>query len=384
MRILFIGNPGNTGFRFVRWLRERNVEAVLAIPSRLKGKRNLPEWEDVQLESSYPRWIVKFSDFFLPYIYPGFQLRKLAGNFDMILTAGEYIIPSLILNKPVAILPVGGDMTRLPFGSKSLKQEIHSLLFRKRIHKVSNIITEQEDIVWASKLLGQGDKVIRFPFLVDVDQLQENVNHSLLNELKDRYNGLDGIVFHPTRKNLDPGRIDYKGNDKLLRAFKQFRADYPEKQVFMVSGLHGRHVARYREMVQELGIEKYVEFIDHLSLPDLHAYMSLDRVAVFDQFTHNLNTLSGIQREALTFGKPVVSSTDTNSREFIEAYGKGCPLWTAFNEEEIYHSMEQLFDKPAEEWTQISNSAFRWTEKYLHWENRIDEFIGILKRALES
>lgn len=384
MRILFIGNPGNTGFRFVRWLRKRNVEAVLAIPSRLQGKRNLPECEDVYLENGYPRWIVKFSEFFFPYIYPGFQLRKLAGNFDLILTAGEHILPSLTLDKPVVILPVGGDMTRLPFGSKSLKQELYSWLFRKRIHRVKCIITEQEDIVWASKLLGQGDKVIRFPFLVDVYQLQENINRSLLEKLKERYKGVDGIVFHPTRKNLDPGRIDYKGNDKLLRAFKRFNEDYSEKQIIMVSGLHGRHVAQYKEMVQGLGMEKYVEFIDHLSLPDLHAYMTLDRIAVFDQFTHNLNTLSGIQREALTFGNPVVSSTGVNSTEFTEAYGEGCPLWTAFNEEEIYHSMEQLFDKPAEEWTQISNSAIMWAEEYLHWENRIDEFIDILKRALES
>lgn len=356
----------------------------MAIPSKLHGERNLPEWENIHLKNNYPGWIVKFPDFFLPYIYPRFQLRKLAGKFDLIITAGEYIIPSLTLNKPVVILPVGGDMTRLPFGSKSLKQEIHSWLFRKRIHKVSSIITEQEDIVWASKLLGQGEKIIRFPFLVDVHQLQENINHNLLNVLKKKYNGLDGIVFHPARKNLDPGRIDYKGNDKLLRAFKKFTDDYPEKQISMISGLHGRHVNQYREMVHKLGMEKHVEFIDHLSLPDLHAYMALDRVAVFDQFTHNLNTLGGIQREALAFGKPVVSSTNINSREFIEAYGAGCPVWQAFDEEQIYNCMVDIFDQSPDERKEYSNIAISWVKKYLHWENRIDEFLGILRRTLES
>ncbi|MGM0529784.1 MAG: glycosyltransferase [Bacteroidota bacterium] len=365
-------------------MRKRNLEAVLAIPSQVRGQRNLPEWEDVHLQNDYPGWIVKFSDFFLPYIYPGFQLRKLAGKFDLIMTAGEYIIPSLILSKPVVIFPVGGDMTRLPFGSKSLKQEIHSWLFRKRIHNVNRIITEQEDIVWASKLLGQRNKIIRFPFLVDVYQLQENVNHNLKNELKNRYSSLDGIVFHPTRKNLDPARIDYKGNDKLLRAFKKFRHDYPEKQISMISGLHGRHVNQYKEMVQKLGMEEYVEFIDHLSLPDLHAYMALDRVAVFDQFTHNLNTLSGIQREALAFGKPVVSSTETNSQEFVEAYGTECPVWSAFNEEQIYDCMVEIFNQSSDERRVLHNIAILWVKKYLHWENRIDELIGILKRTLES
>ncbi|MFW5944569.1 MAG: glycosyltransferase [Bacteroidota bacterium] len=383
MRILFVGNPGNTGYRFVRWLRERNVEASLAIPNKPQINRNSPEWENRDLENGYPDWIIKFSDFFIPYIYPPWKIRKLAARFDLLLTAGEYIIPMLVLNKPLVILPVGGDMTRLPFNSKSFRQELHSYLFRKRIGKVKNILTEQEDVVWASKLLGQGDKIIRYPFLVDIHQLQNNVNTHLLDKLKDRYKHSDGLIFHPTRKNLDPNRIDYKGNDKLLRAFKQFIEDYPEKHICMISGLHGRHAEWYKEMVKRLGMEQQVDFIDHLPLPDLHAYMGLDRMAVFDQFTHNLNTLGGIQREALAFGKPVVSSTDIDSQEFIETYGRGCPLRKAFSEEHIYQSMGELFNYSAEEWDRSNYTALSWVEKYLHWENRIDEFISILKRTIE-
>ena len=344
----------------------------------------MPEWEDIHLKNGYPDWIIKFPEFLPPYIYPGCKLRKLVRKFDLILTAGEHIIPVLKLNKPIVILPVGGDLTRLPFGNNTFMQEIHSYLFRKRINKAKYIITEQEDIAWASKLLGQGDKIIRFPFLVDVHQLKENINHSLLDELKEKYKDLDGIIFHPTRKNLDPKRIDYKGNDKLLIAFKRFIEEHPEKQISMISGLHGRHADQYKAMVKRLELRKYVEFIDHLSLPDLHAYMALDHAVVFDQFTHNLNTLGGIQREAMAFGKPVVSSTDVNSPEFIAAYGKNCPLWPAFNEEEIYRCMEEIFSKSAGEWKKINHITLSWIEEHLHWDNRIDEFISILKRTLES
>ncbi len=383
MRVLFVGNLGNTGYRFVRWLRESGVEAVLAISQRNKGERNLPERDHGRLSNAYPEWIVKFPGTVFQYIYPGFKLERLADKFDLILTAGEYIIPVLNLNRPVVILPVGGDMTRLPFGSKTLKQELHSWLFRKRIHKVRKIITEQEDIVWASRLLGQGNKVSRFPFLVDLHQLRDNVNYRLLKELRNRYKAYDALIFHPTRKNLDPNRIDYKGNDKLLHAYKRFIENHPHKQIILISGLHGRHAQQYRKMVNELGLEEHVEFEHHLPLSDLHAYMSLDHVAVFDQFTHNLNTLGGIQREALAFGKPVVSSTDINTKEFREAYGTGCPLCPAFNEEEIYQCMVELFHTSAENWQEISNISVTWAENYLHWENRMNDFIDILENTLK-
>jgi glycosyltransferase involved in cell wall biosynthesis len=137
-------------------------------------------------------------------------------------------------------------------------------------------------------------------------------------------------------------------------------------------------------MVTELGLEEQVEFIDHLSLPDLHAYMYLDHLAVFDQFTQNLNTLGGIQREALAFGRPVVSSTDVSTKEFNQAYGTGCPLFPAFNEEEIYQSMVELFSGSSEDWQNISHNSVKWAENFLHWESRMDEFINILEIMLKS
>jgi glycosyltransferase involved in cell wall biosynthesis len=384
MRVLFVGNPGNTGYRFVRWLRESGVDAVLAIPWKNKGERNLPEWENGQSQDAYPEWMVKFRDSLLKYICPGNQLKRLAKKYDLILTAGEHIIPVLTLNQPVGILPVGGDMTRLPFGSKTFKQEIHSWFFRKRISKVKCIITEQEDIIWAARLLGQGNKIRRFPFLVDLYQLRDNVNHRLANELKKKYKDWDGLIFHPTRKNLDPNRIDYKGNEKLLHAYKRFIQFHPHKKILLISGLHGRHTSQYGEMVNEFGLEKHVEFIDHLSLPDLHAYMCLDHLAVFDQFTQNLNTLGGIQREALAFGKPVVSSTNVSTKEFSQAYGTGCPLFPAFNEEEIYQSMVELFTGSSEDWQNIGHVSVKWAENFLHWKSRMDEFINILEIMLKS
>lgn len=384
MRVLFVGNPGNTGYRFVKWLRESGVEAVLAVPRKNKGERNLPEWESGQSQEAYPEWTVKFPESLLRYIYPGYKLKRLAKNYDLILVAGEYIIPVLSLNRPVAILPVGGDMTRLPFVNRTFKQEIHSWFFRKRIHKVKRIITEQEDIIWAARILGQGNKISRFPFLVDLYQLRDNVNHWLAEKLKNKYKGWDGLIFHPTRKNLDPNRIDYKGNEKLLRAYKRFIELHPHKKILLISGLHGRHTFQYKEMVTELGLEEQVEFIDHISLPDLHAYMCLDHLAVFDQFTHNLNTLGGIQRESLAFGRPVVSSTDVSTKDFNQSYGIGCPLFPAFNEEEIYQSMVELFSGSSEDWQNISHISVKWAENFLHWENRMDEFINILESMLKS
>jgi glycosyltransferase involved in cell wall biosynthesis len=378
MKVLFIGNLGNTGYRFVKWLRERGEQAVLALPENIKHERSLPEWEDPFLKRNYPEWIITYKEKKVPFLFPNKTLRRLSQNFDLILTTGKYIVPVMRLNKPIVFLPVGGDLTRIPFENDTLMQIVHASLYRKRIKRVTRIITDQEDCFWAARLLGQGDKIIRFPFLLDVETIKQNVNRGFLNELKERYRSYDWIFFNPTRKNMDPGMMDYKGSEKLLEAFHEFISNNPEANVRMISGLHGKDAHLFKNQVGQLGMEKHIDFIEHLNLPELHSYMALDNVVVFDQFTNNLNALGGIQREALSFGKLVVSSTDVATNEFVKAYGESCPLLSAFTKEQILARMLEIYSMSQEVYKDRSKDIQKWTESYLHWENRIDEFIDIL------
>ncbi|HKL38767.1 MAG TPA: glycosyltransferase [Bacteroidales bacterium] len=342
MRVLFVGNQGNTGYRFVRWLVEYGVDATLLYPENFNHPRSHPQWEDPRLEGHHPGWIQTFREYRFPYLFVNRKIRKMARSYDLILTTGFHVLPVLTLDKPVIFLPVGRDLAQMPFWSDTWINEIHSYLYRKRIPRVKRILTDQEDCIWAARLLGIGERIHRFPFLVDVRRIEQNINSGLKVQLERDYGHYDRLFFNPSRKNMDPQRVDYKGVDKLLLAYRRFLDRHENLNVLMVSGLHGLHVDAFREKVHELNLEDHMVYTGHLSLPDLHAWLSLENVAVFDQFTQNLNALSGVQREAMAMGRPVVSSTDIHAPAFQQAYGPNCPLIPAFDAHDIYRAMENI------------------------------------------
>ncbi len=374
MKILFIGNQGNTGFRFTFWLRQKGIDASLLIPKQLKNKRSLPENDMPSIKDNYPEWIIQYKEKIFPYLYPSSSLRRLSRNYDLILTTGDYILPVLLLKKPIGFFPVGSDLTQFPFQSNPLINEIYSYLYRRRINNVSRIFTVQSDCIWSARILGQGNKIDLFPFLVDTKNIKNNINYGLLEKLKMKYGKYDLVFFNPTRKNMDKGKVDYKGSEKILNAFKKFQ-EKTKKNVKMIAGLHGEHAEMFEKMVDSCNLKEYVDYTGHLSLPELHAYMSMDNVVTFDQFTINLNTLGGIQREALALGSIIISSTDVHTKEFKESYGDGCPLLTAFSEEQILMQMEKLAGMTKDKLNRMSYNAVEWADKYIHWESRIDELI---------
>lgn len=379
MKVLFVGNQGNTGYRFVRWLVEYGVDATLLLPHNFNHPRSYPEWEDPGVKGNYPRWIKTFSEKRYPFLWLNRTIKKEASQCDVVLTTGFYILPVLTLPKPVIFLPAGSDLTRMPFWSGNPAEALHAYLYRRRIRKVAGILTDQEDCVWAARLLGVGSRLYRFPFLTDVRSIEKNIHAELKKNLKEKYKHYDCIFFSPARKNMDPERPDYKGPEKLLEAYRRFLYTHPDAHVLMVAGMHGLHADAFKKRAEEMGLDEKMEYTGHLSLPELHAWFSLPNLAVFDQFTVNLNALSGIQREALALGRPVVSSTDVHTDAFRQAYGPDCPLLPAFDASEIFRAMEHLPGSCSDPAATAETAARKWALKYLHYESRIQELITILE-----
>ena len=106
---------------------------------------------------------------------------------------------------------------------------------------------------------------------------------------------------------MDP-KISYKGNEKFLLAFKKLLKVKANLKIQAVIGLHGHHTKEFQSLVTELGLDRHIEYINHLSKDKLHAYMKLDNVIVFDQFGNKASTnLGGVSRESLAMGAPVVA-----------------------------------------------------------------------------
>ncbi|MFX0203895.1 MAG: glycosyltransferase [Candidatus Hodarchaeota archaeon] len=212
-----------------------------------------------------------------------------------------------------------------------------------------------------------------------------NIDDEFHRNIEKSYENYDFVFFNPSRKNLDPNRPDYKGNEKFLKAFKLFLNKYPNVKVRLVLGMHGKHVNQFLNLVHQLELIKYCDFIEHLPLPKLHAYMSLKNTIVFDQFRQSSwesGHLGGIQREALSLGSVLVTAKNVGSENFLSIYGKNCPLFPALSVEDIAKAMEEVVNCSKNELRIIQEHAKGWAYKYLHWENRIDHLIDILEAVL--
>jgi len=382
MRVLVYGNQGNLGYRLVRWLRQRDVEAVLYLDAKGQHQRSRPEWEDPELRNGYPDYIRTYRrrPGILGKLYPPRCVARAAKNVDAVISSGYYVIGALTLPKPVIFIPVGGDLTQIPFRAKKPQDIPVVCAYWKRIRNVARILTAQEDCVWAARLIGVGERVVPFPIPVDVGHIQRTLNASLLEEISQRYSGYSRVFFCPARKNLDPSRPAYKGQEKLLEGLDGALRRHPHANVRIVMGLHGHHARSFRSALEKTSLPSVCDFVGHLPLPDLHAYMQMSNVVVFDQFGSCASrSLGGIARESLSLGAPVICGTETACREFEESYGAGCPLIPAFSVDDIAATAARFLGNGACEDDHLPRASIQWARQHLDWRNRIDEVIRELR-----
>ncbi len=384
MKVLFFGNQDNLGYTYVTWLRSRGVDASLAFYRYNTADRSKISWVDEDFDEDKATWIIKYNRVpILRFFRHKRAKRKLIEECDLIISSGEEILEVLQYNKPIVFIPTGIDLSSYPFRCSSLKDEVLSYLYRKRISKVNKILIAQSDCIWAARLIGVGTKVIRWPLLVDANNTKNNLDRGYANKLKEKYQTYDFVLLSSTRKNLNPNSHNYKATEKVLPAFRKFIDDNPEKNIRIVFGMHGHDVEQFQELVYKYDLDSYSDYIDHLPAPKLHAFFTLDNLFVFDQFTENeYDSLNGTLREALSVGAIVFTSTNVKSKNFEAVYGKGCEAVVAVSENEIYEGLSHLSSLSKDEIVSIRSNNERWLYNSIHWEKRIDEFINILKDSI--
>lgn len=381
-RVLFYGNKGNAGFRLASWVRREGVDAKLLVRRHIRSDRSRPEWQDPGLRRDYPSWIERYRRRrYLDWLVPPRKARSMARRASVVVVTGRVIVGALALDAPIVFFPMGGEFTYFPFQKDPLHYPV-SLLYRRRLPRVSRILSAQENVHETARRLGVGDRSVRFPLPVDTRSIHELVNRELLDELKDRYADREAVFLLLSRKTIDPSTEDYKAPERFARALDRFRRAEDPERIRAVVGLHGPDADRFRALLGELELDDVCEYVGHLSRPDLHAYFSLPHSVVFDQFggitRHNL---SGSAREALSLGSVVVTATEVESDEFRAAYGPGCPLLYAETEEQIYRTMRDLVGAAPERFESYREEALEWSERHLDWRSRIPEFLEILGDA---
>lgn len=372
--ILFIGNQGNTGYRICSWLKILGYRVNLLLPKNADN-RSSPAWENANLKEKQLEWIHKFKFTKSGLVISYYKYRRLIRQADVIITNGWYIIPCLLLRKKLFFIPVGADLSELPYRSNSIKHLMLSLLYIRNIKKVNKIFVTQEDCLWSSKLLGVEKKVIPFSLPIDIETMSANVSEEFLELLKDKYEGIEMLLFNPSRKIIDPYNRAYKGSEKLIRALRVFLKEYPDaaQKVRFVTVMNGNDIERVEELIDELKFpEGFIVYEDHMDLRRLFTYFKFNKTVVAGAFNESArNTLGGVSRETLGFGKILINSTDGKSDGLLKLYKSPVPNVCAESEHEIYDAIRRVYLMGKAERKKLEEKVIRWSTECLDWNSQI-------------
>lgn len=377
MKIHLYGNNANMAFNFCKFLRRKNVEAVVFVDRFPLVESDLPEWESADVSGN--DW-VKYVDVSIKGLL---KLGKNERQFlcelkkcDLIHSFGEASMLTRFASRPYVHWTYGYDLDNMPFKSGSLKHFVLSRLQRGALKKADLIIYSMPHQKESIDKLGLSNARYFPPIPIDTDRYTR-ISENNIVDIRSKYN-CDLLFAHLSRQEWvrnEPGQQN-KGNDRLFRAFARF-IKQSNKKVIMLVAEKGRDINESKKLITELGIDKNIiwtapwkkeELIKNLSAVDM----------VFDQF--NAGSAGLLVLECMSIGIPTFIHF---GREYESFFAEPPPVVNVSSEDDICNKMLELSQDPDKR-RHIGTEAHDWIMKYYHWEKIIDKFIEFYKGVLNT
>ncbi len=178
-------------------------------------------------------------------------------------------------------------------------------------------------------------------------------------------------IFHPS--NLDwnatnpiAGRVSTKGNDRFFKGLSKAIAAGLEMECVVLDRGKDREAAH--QLINELGLEKYITWKPHLTRDELKKEM-ISADIVIDQF--DVGGLGGVLAEAMSLGKPVMTYIDEDSIRVL--YPELPPVLNCRTEEEI--TAQLLLAQDRDFLKSLGQSAHEWIYRYHSSETVMNSFL---------
>jgi len=361
LKILHIGNLVNNSYKMVKFLRLRGIDAdLLLFPDQI-GTNNDPAWEDEELKNQYPDWIrimapysrrVRLADSIESII----KRYRMVRGYDIIHAQCTSPITVQFLGKPFIAHSLGSDLRELAH-----QKSLQGMLMRRAYRKSAVMLYHSPDQIECVKRF-KFRHAHFFPNPYDTDRYAPQ-----RAELE--FQGYDLILFHPTRLDwtyTGSDRSSTKGNDRFIRAFRQFTKKYPKAMLIMIES--GVDVTATKRLLDDLDLTKNVKFFPRYTKSELIRFLNAVDVVV-DQF--DVGSLGGMALEAMSTGKPVITYVKEDCASLC--YPELPPVLNCHTEDEIYQRLLEAMD--AKRRQGIGEAAREWILKYHHWEKVIDKLI---------
>lgn len=335
-RIAVLGNICNYGYKYATAFRKKGINIHLIISKKELLSSNLLE-RISELNGGLPEWIKVYdnsleADKFYARIlslalkFKILRLIFLLRSFDFIFaitTDSSYY--AQFSGRPYILHAIGSDIREL---WESRDAKIRQGYLTIRSIKKARLVYIAFDRIFFEKIKRLGIKNTKFLYMpIDTDKFKP------LSTQGKQENTL--LFLHPTildwtRKGTK--KHGFKGNDRFLRAFARFLKEGVNARLIMPD--RGPDKEETKQLVRELGIEKYIEFYRPMPEDELiELYQKCD--VVVDQF--EIGSFGVITLEAMSCAKPVIVYVDEECCK--KAYAQLPPILNARSEDEIYGAL---------------------------------------------
>lgn len=408
MKVHLYGNILNNAYNLAIFLRRKGVEAEVFLDNSSSLSQDFPWWEDPTLDKdNLPPWIHYYA--VKPnFLFPQKELKCLIQEFakcDVALVCGWGPIIAKRAKVPFFFYSYGGDLIitafwesfrgiarevlelKKPAGIKSLF--LYSRMQRRAIQSANRIgIGMGYQVNNYVVPLGIYNKMVKFRLAWDIEKYRVPEDRMLAN----KYRNFDFVCFCPARQSWTSVWKDTKGNDKWFKAFARFvRERKPNVRVVCIE--KGTDLARSKQLVLDLGISDYVEWIPEMNKDGIRAYNSISNVVVVDQFWHDkwyLKYPGDKAKPRMGFGSASIEALSAE-RILITSFfdedfygGISPPIFHAFSEDQIYARLIEIQGLGSEERTKIGRLGYEFAKKYHGWESTTDLYIDVLNQIVAS
>lgn len=397
MRIGCIGNMNNNMFAIVRLLRDRGLDAHL-LPLDHELDHFHPSADAFDLE--YQRYTRPLSWG----AYPGFlrtpasRIAAELSGFDALIGCGS--APAFLWKAGRALdifVPYGDDvydfpnprvvnprwqLQRVAF-SRAQRAGIRAAAYMHMVYTNP----ESERIIERTGRRGPRlllDVPMVYAPLYDPDGLRRYYDRShWYHQFRRIRQEHELVVFSHARHHWFDGQIDregyekinYKGNDRLIRGFAQFVTQSPGTRAALVTCEYGPSVLRSKALAHDLGVADRVFWFPRMLRKDIMIGLAHADFGA-GEFGTSFFTC-GTVYEALAMGRPLLHHRD--DALYREAYPSMYPLVNANAPERIAETFHDFVRNPAP-YRAMGAAGRRWLEEHVI-TRPIDTYVQILTGA---
>ena len=390
LRIVFFGSQDNLNYRFAKWSHGLGHYVEL-FSFDLDLGRSQPELLDPDLRGNYPSWFHVHSSpvRHFPRI-PRDLKRYIETEFDLMVVSGTRgLLASRSVRLPKVLHAIGGEVAEAPFPFAGRWQGIPAAIYRslrwpyarEALRGMNAIIENYHFNIRCLERLDLIDRRVALPMAEDVHANRQMVNKTLRQEKTIQYAQYRRVFLWLTRLNFrDPCDAAYKGADRFLQALNVVRSEIEAGSVRMIIGTHGHDVEAFRAWAEREGYSDYIDWIPHLSYPEMLTYLALPNAVLFGKFGEDLSILSGIDRDALSIGTVTVTTCDPDY--ICQIYGARPPYLNAVSTADIEARMRETMDMVDEQFDGLQQAMRSFGDNYLDYSAVMPRYISLLRSVL--